>query len=199
LAPGRPEPTAITRREAAEALIDVKGDAISVTTMQAGRPWAEVGGSEGLNLNVVGCMGAASTWALGIALACPDRKVIVLDGDGSLLMQLGSLVTIGAQSPANFYHFVFENGTYGTSGNQPMPGRAHDFCALARAAGYKAAFSFDAAAELRRGLPEVLATAGPVLIRLGIQPEHTELTGTGVPNTAEQVEKLKAALARDRR
>ena len=184
------------RREAAEALIDVRGDAISLVTMQAGRPWAESGGSEGLNLNVVGCMGAASTWALGIALAQPARKVLVLDGDGSLLMQLGSLVTIGAQSPPNFYHFVFENGTYGTSGNQAMPGRVHDFCGLARSSGYKATFSFEDAAALRQALPEVLSTAGPVLVRLAIQPEHTELTGAGTPNTAEQVEKLKAALAR---
>jgi thiamine pyrophosphate-dependent acetolactate synthase large subunit-like protein len=190
---------AITRREAVEALIDVKGEGISVATMQAGKPWAEVGGSEGLNLNVVGCMGAASTWALGVALARPDKRLMVLDGDGSLLMQLGSLVTIGAQSPANFYHFVFENGTYGTSGNQPMPGQTHDFCALAKAAGYKASFSFTEAPELRAGLPEVLATPGPVLIRLVIEPEHTELTGNGVFDTAAQVQKLKAALARDRR
>ena len=183
------------RREAAEALVDAKGDAISVVTMQAGRPWAESGGSEVLNLNVVGCMGSASTWALGIALARPDKTVMVLDGDGSLLMQLGSLVTIGAQAPARFYHFVFENGTYGTSGNQPMPSQIHDFCGLARAAGYKDTFSFEDVAELRRALPEILDTTGPVLIRLAIQPEHTELTGHGVPDTADQVLKLKAALA----
>lgn len=183
------------RREAAEALVEAKGDAISLVTMQAGQPWAESGGSEVLNLNVVGCMGAASTWALGIAMAQPDKKVMVLDGDGSLLMQLGSLVTIGAQAPAKFYHFVFENGTYGTSGNQPMPSQVHDFCGLARSAGYKATFSFEDASELRQALPEVLSTTGPVLIRLAIQPEHTELTGRGTPNTAEQVEKLKAALA----
>ena len=85
-------------REAVEALVDARGDAISLVTMQAGKPWAESGGSEGLNLNVVGCMGSASTWGLGIALAQPDKKVMVLDGDGSLLMQLGSLVTIAAQA-----------------------------------------------------------------------------------------------------
>jgi phosphonopyruvate decarboxylase len=185
----------MNRREACEALVDAKGDGISLVTMQAGRPWAESGGSEVMNLNVVGCMGAASTWGLGIAMAQPDKNVLVLDGDGSLLMQLGSLVTIGAQAPARFYHFVFENGTYGTSGNQPMPGQVHDFCALAKAAGYKATFSFEDADELRKGLPEVLATSGPALIRLVIEPEHTELSGNGVFDTANQVEKLRAALA----
>src|SRR5579883_94368 len=184
------------RREACEALVDAKGDGISLVTMQAGRPWAESGGSEVMNLNVQGCMGAASTWGLGIALAHPERNVMVLDGDGSLLMQLGSLVTIGTQAPPRFYHFVFENGTYGTSGNQPMPSHLHDFCALAKAAGYKATFSFETAEALRKGLPQVLATTGPVLIRLTIQPEHTELTSNGVFDTAGHVEKLRQALAK---
>jgi sulfopyruvate decarboxylase subunit beta len=183
------------RREAVEALADAKGDAISLVTMQAGQPWAEAGGSEGLNLNVVGCMGAAATWGLGLALARPDKRIMVLDGDGSLLMQLGSLVTIGAQAPARFFHFVFENGTYGTSGNQPMPGRVHDFCGLARSAGYKSTFSFEDAAELRQMLPEIFATTGPVLVRLVIEPVHTELTGRGTPDTAAQVKRLRAALA----
>ena len=185
-------------RDAIEAVADAKAStpgAISVVTMQAGRPWAESGGTEVLNLNVVGCMGAASTWGLGIALAQPDKPVLVLDGDGSLLMQLGSLVTIGAQAPPRFYHFVFENGTYGTSGNQLMPGSSHDFCGLARSAGYKAAFSFEDAAELRKELPRVLATTGPALIRLAVDIEHTELTGRGTPDTANQVARLKAALA----
>jgi phosphonopyruvate decarboxylase len=183
-------------REAAETLADFKdGDTISLATMQAGRPWAESGGSEGLHLGVVGCMGSASSWGLGLAMARPDKKIMVLDGDGSLLMQLGTLVTIGAQAPARFYHFVIDNGAYGTSGNQLMPGQVHDFCGLARAAGYKAAFSFDDAAELRRQLPEVLATPGPVLIRLVVDREHTELTGNGVPRTAEMVEQLKERLA----
>ena len=68
-------------------------------------------------------MGSASTIGLGIALAQPQRKVIVVDGDGSLLMQLGSLVTIAGAAPANFFHFVFENGVYETSGVAAVAGR----------------------------------------------------------------------------
>ena len=60
-------------------------------------------------------MGSASSIGLGIALAQPNKKVIVMDGDGSLLMQLGSLVTIAGAAPENLYHFVFENGVYATS------------------------------------------------------------------------------------
>jgi len=68
-------------------------------------------------------MGLASSHALGLALGRPDKRVIVLDGDGSLLMNLGSLVTIGAAAPPNLYHFVCENGTYEANGGHPIPGR----------------------------------------------------------------------------
>ena len=57
--------------------------------------------------------------ALGIALAKPDTKVILFDGDGSLLMNLGSLVTIGNKAPKNLVHFVMDNGVYATTGGQP--------------------------------------------------------------------------------
>ena len=80
-------------------------------------------------------MGSASSIALGIALAQPSRKVIVMDGDGSLLMQLGSLVTIAGAAPENLYHFVFENGVYATSGGQPLPAEGRlDFEMMARGA-----------------------------------------------------------------
>ena len=67
-------------------------------------------------------MGKASSIGLGIALARPDKKVLVIDGDGSLLMNLGSLVTVANMSPKNLVHFVYQNGTYGVSGGQPIPG-----------------------------------------------------------------------------
>ena len=66
-------------------------------------------------------MGLASSHALGLALGRPDKRVIVLDGDGSLLMNLGTLVTAAAAPPKNFYHFVCENGTYEANGGHPIP------------------------------------------------------------------------------
>src|SRR5438874_493178 len=94
------------RRDAIAALVAEHGDAITIATEQAIGAWHT---ETGLPLNevpdhldIVGCMGSASTIALGIALAQPRRKVIVVDGDGSLLMQLGSLVTIGGAAPTNF-------------------------------------------------------------------------------------------------
>src|SRR5258708_37358432 len=98
------------RRDAIAALVEQRADAITITTEQAIGAW-RAAVSEPANhipdhLDIVGCIGAASTIGLGIALAQPQRKVIVVDGDGSLLMQLASLVTIAGAAPANFYHFL---------------------------------------------------------------------------------------------
>ena len=186
----------MTHQEAAEALIDVRGEAISVTTMQAGRPWAEVGGTEGLNINVVGCMGAASSWALGLALARPDKKIMVLDGDGSLLMQLGSLVTIAGAAPANLYHFVFENGVYATSGGQPLPAEGRlDFEMMARGAGFAHAARYDDATTFEADLPGLLERQGPVFVTLQLGHEVGVPSGTRSAMMGEQLERLRKELA----
>src|SRR5882724_13690509 len=80
-----------------------------------------------LNYLSHGAMGLASSHALGLALGRPDKRVIVLDGDGSLLMNLGSLVTIGAAAPPNLVHFVSRNGTYEENGGHPIPNQKADF------------------------------------------------------------------------
>src|SRR5207237_10580499 len=129
------------RKDAIAALVGERGEAITITNQQAIGAWraavAEPANEIPDHLDIVGCMESASTIGLGIALARPERKVIVVDGDGSLLMQLGSLVTIAGAAPANLYHFVFENGVYETSGSQPLPGEGRfDLAEMARAAGY---------------------------------------------------------------
>src|SRR5437660_4661639 len=159
------------RKDAIAALVGERGEAITITTEQAIGAWraavAEPANQIPDHLDIVGCMGSASTIGLGIALARPERRVMVLDGDGSLLMQLGSLVTIAGAAPPNYYHFVFDNGLYETTGNQPLPARV-DFCGLARSAGYRQALSFDGADALQEALPAILAREGPILVRLGI-------------------------------
>jgi len=117
-------------------------------------------------------MGSASTIGLGIALAQPERKVIVVDGDGSLLMQLGSLVTIAGAAPGNFYHFVFENGVYETSGSQPLPAEGRfDLREMARAAGYTHSAQFDDASAFASALPDLLNRRGPVFISVRTEAE----------------------------
>src|SRR5918912_341152 len=164
------------RRDAIAALVHQRGDAITITTEQAIGAWrAAVPQSANEipdHLDIVGCMGSASTIALGIALAQPQRRIIIVDGDGSLLMQLGSLVTIAGAAPANLFHFVFENGVYETSGSQPLPGEGRfDMVEMARGAGYSSVLRFEDASEFAKELPGVLRKRGPVFVSVRTEPE----------------------------
>jgi sulfopyruvate decarboxylase subunit beta len=164
------------RKDAIAALVAERGNAVTITTEQAIGAWRaavpEPANDIPDHLDIVGCMGAASTIGLGIALARPERKVIVVDADGSLLMQLGSLVTIAGAAPSNLYHFVFENGVYETSGNQPLPAEGRlDLTDMARAAGYAYSVGFENATEFASALPEVLRRHGPVFVSVRTESE----------------------------
>src|ERR687883_1525140 len=146
---------------ALKAIADRRGDAIVVNTMMTAREWPPFTTREELDLPLTGCMGKASSLGLGIALARPDRKVIVLDGDGSLLMNLGSLVTIGNAKPQNLVHCVFENGIYEVTGGQPVPGEGiFNFATMARGAGFPNVYELDDEADLSQ-LDEALSQPGP--------------------------------------
>ena len=127
--------------------------------------------NEKLDVSLSGAMSKASSLALGLALARPERKVIVLDGDGSLLMNLGSLVTVAEKAPGNLFHFLFDNGIYAVTGGQPVPGVGRsDWVGMAKAAGYAATYFFDDLEDLSTRIDEVLDTEGPVFIHLSISP-----------------------------
>jgi thiamine pyrophosphate-dependent acetolactate synthase large subunit-like protein len=95
-----------------------------------------------INYLSIGAMGLDSSHGLGLALGRPDKRVIVLQGDGSLLMNLGSLVTIAAVAPKNLVYFVAQNDTYEANGSQPIPNAKVDFASMARASGYAACYDF---------------------------------------------------------
>jgi phosphonopyruvate decarboxylase len=164
------------RRDAIAALVAHRGGAITITTEQAIGAWRaavpEPANQIPDHLDIVGCMGSASTIGLGIALAQPERRVIVVDGDGSLLMQLGSLVTIAGAAAGNFFHFVFENGVYETSGAQPLPAEGRcDLAQMARAAGYARVEEFSDGAVFAHALPDLLQQRGPVFVSVRTEPE----------------------------
>jgi thiamine pyrophosphate-dependent acetolactate synthase large subunit-like protein len=164
------------RWDAIELLAAAKGSGVSVATMRAIPDWYTAGGGPDRHLDNIGCMGGAAPLALGIALAQPGRRVMVVDGDGSLLMQLGVLASVAGAAPANFYHFVLVNRIYETSGHQAIPAADRvDFAALALGAGYPAAFNFDDPAVLRERLPGILDHPGPVLVALEVDPEDERL------------------------
>jgi sulfopyruvate decarboxylase subunit beta len=88
------------------------------------------------NFYMIGSMGATAGIGLGLALARPEKTVVVFDGDGNVLMSLGTLATIGALKPKNLIHVVFDNEVYGTTGNQPTYSRVVGLDKMAKAAGY---------------------------------------------------------------
>jgi len=124
-----------------------------------------------LNYLSHGAMGLASSHGLGLALGRPDKRVIVLDGDGSLLMNIGTLVTIAEAAPANLFHFVCENGTYEANGGHPIPGRGTvDFAGFARSAGWRSVHEFSDLKIFEQRIGALLAERGPVFVDLKVVP-----------------------------
>src|SRR5438093_4182278 len=152
------------------AIAAARGDAICVPTMTTSPAWRTLAPDD-LSVGCTGFMGGASSLGLGLALAMPKRRVVVFDGDGSLLMQLGSLATIAGARPRNLTHLLFKNGVYHTSGAQEIPGGLSvDFVEMAKGAGYRPAFAIGELDELERRLPSLLKDDGPILVEL-----HTTL------------------------
>jgi phosphonopyruvate decarboxylase len=174
-----------------------RGDALCVPTMTTVPGWRDIAGDDG-SVACVGFMGGASSIGLGLALARPERRVIVFDGDGSLLMQLGSLATIAGAAPRNLAHLVFKNGVYHTSGAQEVPGGLTvDFVTMARGAGYRSAFAIDDLEELRRRLPAILTEPGPLLVELRTTlADQTPMTAPRGTPLHQQVQQLRAQLLR---
>ena len=139
----------MTRLEATRAIVDLAGDAPIVASL--GHPAYDLfaAGDRPRNFYTWGSMGLASSIGLGLALARPDIRVFVLDGDGSLLMNLGSLATIGLLRPANLVLIVMDNEEYATTGGQKTPtARGADLAVAARAMGVPRTATVRTEAEL---------------------------------------------------
>jgi sulfopyruvate decarboxylase subunit beta len=141
---------------------------IVVSTYSTATDWSSLS-ERPLNYYSVGAMGLASSHGLGLALARPERKIIVLDGDGSLLMNLSSLVTIGKVAPRNFLHFVFKNESYEANGGHPIPNKDVDFEGLARSARYAHAETITELTSFAARLPVLMQMQGPVFVCLEIE------------------------------
>src|SRR5688500_14425239 len=144
-------------------------DDIVIATMAAAREWMVLGSGPLDLIFVPSSLGQATSIGLGLALAQPDRRVIVANGDGSMLMNLGSLVTITAVAPRNLVVIVFSNGVYEVTGAQPTPGSASaradstdiDFVGMARACGFRSALRCSTPAAWNEALQRVLGADGP--------------------------------------
>ena len=144
-------------------------DLIVVSTYSSAFDWLAQGERD-LNYFSHGAMGLGSSHGIGLALARPERKVIVLDGDGSLLMNLGTLVTIAAVAPRNLILLACQNETYEANGGHPIPqARVIDFAGIARSAGIAKASEISELDEFERRVPGLLKEDGPVFVTLRIE------------------------------
>jgi sulfopyruvate decarboxylase subunit beta len=162
------------RRAAIEILSQFcrESGAASVATMQASPVWHEVASDVPLHIDMLGCMGSASSLGLGLALGIPNRRVVVIDGDGCLLMQLGTLVTIANARPKNLTLVIMNNQFYETSGNQSIPGAGlTDIATLAGAAGFRSAHRISDPASLKQQIGH-LTDDGPTMLVLDIDREE---------------------------
>lgn len=152
-------------------LAELRRDEVVVTAMSVVRPWGLLSDHDLDFASADSAMGHTADLALGIAMARPERKVVCLNGDGSMLMSLGTLSTIVASGVENYVLIVVENGTYEITGNQPIPGReAVDFAGLARAAGFPRCYAFDDPEAYGSALPGILRERGPVFATVAVEP-----------------------------
>ena len=149
-----------------------RGDAI-VIPGRGGRFWVGISDRPNLDLPLGDpAMGGHASFALGLALAMPEQRVVLFDSEGDVLMGMGALPTIADKAPANLYHFMLDNGVYATTGGQPVPNAermAYD--AVAQGCGYPAAYAIDNLEDFASQLDEILGQPGPVFVALKIDPE----------------------------
>src|SRR5499426_282335 len=135
-----------------------RGDAI-VIPGRGGRHWVKISTSPSLDAPLGDpAMGGHASFALGLALAQPNKKVVLFDSEGDVLMGMGALATIAEQAPGNFYHFMLDNECYATTGGQPVPNAKNiAYNVIARGAGYPRAFAFDQLGDFEAAIASILA------------------------------------------
>lgn len=190
----------LSREQALKIVVDNMGkQAVSVsTTGKLSRELFELRESRGegheRDFLTVGSMGHSPSIALGIALEKTDRKVWCLDGDGAFLMHTGALSNIGSLQPNNFIHVVFNNGAHESVGGQPTLGFSIDMVAIARAMGYRNAWSVSTKEEIETLLSQINSEEGPVLIELKVRIDSREDLGRPTTTPVENKEALMAFL-----
>jgi len=184
----------LSHREALEVLARHRGERIVITTMASIALWPSLSDLPLDFAYMPSAMGHAPDLGLGLALAQPERGVIVVNGDGSMLMNLGSLVTL-AHHPTNLFLLIMDNGLYEVTGGQPTAGTGHaDFAGLARAAGIQRVYAFDSLDSWSAGAAEALSGPGPVVVWLKIEGKLGQKTPMPPRTMAEQIDRLKSAL-----
>ena len=162
----------IPSMEATKAINYHRNDALVVATSAALREWNVVSQKRNLDIDLSDCMDRAPAVGLGLALAQPDSKVLVLDCDATLRTDLGGLATIGESKPENLVHFLFDDATHISTDGIPIRGLDNiNWLSMAEGAGYVKLYQFDALEEFLIGLEEVMVQEGPVFVLVKVYRE----------------------------
>ncbi|MEY4948950.1 MAG: hypothetical protein RL698_1161 [Pseudomonadota bacterium] len=169
--PPNPRVAALTTREAIAAVLPfLEGHAVACANGFLSR-WVCALGDRDSHFYMIGSMGLASSIGLGIAVARPEVPVGVIDGDGNVLMNLGSLAMTAALAPRRFRHVCLDNGVYASTGNQPTISTRVSLEAIARAAGYADVARVADVAGIRAALARQAEVVGPTFLLVETAPE----------------------------
>ena len=188
--PGGARPTRMQALERVVGGTPGEQDVVIATTGHTGRELYALEDRD-RHLYLVGSMGCASSFGLGLALARPDLRVVVIDGDGALLMRMGNLASVGAYAPPNLVHLLLDNEVHDSTGAQPTVADRIDFAAMAAACGYRQVFAGDELPLLDRALA-VSADEGPIFAHLKIAPGAS----CALPRPAQPPDALLRRLAK---
>lgn len=182
---------------ALKVLLDLRRqDQIVVTSMGSAREWPKLS-EHALDFHYVpSTMGGAVPLGLGLALAQPRREVLVVSGDGALLMSLGCLVTVVDSGASNASIVLLDNGVYEVTGGQKTAAarRGVDFAGVARAIGFPNVGCFRSLDDWRREAGELFARPGPRFVQLVVEPVREDYALAPPCPMHEQIERLEKAL-----
>ncbi len=187
---------------ALRVLHTVRTNEVILTSMGNGREWQQFDSHPLDFVHVPSSMGQTQSWGLGMALAQPSRRIVACCGDGSLLMNLGSLVTIANAAPANFTLLVFNNGVYEVTGGQSTPasatrsmrGEPIDLSALADECGFRHTERISTIDAWQRRAEMLLSLIGPVCVVLETAPQVSDYSVCSPGRPKERVREFATAL-----
>jgi thiamine pyrophosphate-dependent acetolactate synthase large subunit-like protein len=161
----------VKRLDVIEQLAALRTDELVVSTMGVtATEWLVTTGDHESTFYMKGAMGMVSSFALGLALALPDRQVWALDGDGSLAMNLNSFLTTADQQPPNMIHFLFSNRCYETSGQLPLVNAERtDFAGIAKAAGIESVYDFRETETFRSSIADIAGARRYAFVNLEVE------------------------------
>ncbi|MSR01521.1 MAG: aldehyde dehydrogenase [Gemmatimonadetes bacterium] len=190
--------TAIPRRDAVRRLLTDRGNLVVVTGLGASAYDVAAAGDSPLDFPLWGAMGGAAMVGLGLAIAQPSRPVLVVTGDGEMLMGVGSFATIGVEQPANLRVVVLDNERFGETGNQ----RTHtasgaDLAGIARASGITDTRTITTLAEVDALRADLHRLAGPLVavLKIGADPEPKALPPRDGPYLAHRMREALLGIA----